>query len=365
MEPFVIIPSPSGDYVELARSRQARGRVFRKHILNLGELIHPKTGERLKLDEAWFDRVKSNFDNGVCDIAQVPLANDKNEHSEDPLRNAGEVIGFEREGKKVYDLVDIRDPDIAQRIADGRILGASAFLSLDYTDTSTGDKAGPALLHHCLTNRPYVTGLDDYEEVIAASADGEGDVIVLAQEETVPTKEELLAALKAEHGIDVEDLQAQVSQRADMSGLTAMLTEALKPAGDLKLTGGDGETVSLSDVVGAVAELAEKNVALSGTVGDLQKDAAEREVDGYIGKGRLLPKTRKHAVKLALSGDREGLDDILAPEKEPYVRLNHTEGAAPPQGEQKHLEDIDGEIARLTGQASTSQFFTSNGATKK
>jgi hypothetical protein len=150
-----------------------------------------------------------------------------------------------------------------------------------------------------------------------------------------------------------------------MSGLTAMLTEALKPAGDLKLAGGDGETVSLSDVVGAVAELAEKNVALSGTVGDLQKDAAEREVDGYIKVGRLLPKTRKHAVKLALSGDREGLDEILAPANEPYVRLNHTEGAAPPQGEQRHTEDIDGEIARLTGQASTSQFFTSNGATKK
>jgi hypothetical protein len=184
----VIIPSPagSGDYVELARTRQAKGRVFRKHILNLGTLIHPKTGEKITLDEPWFDRFKVNFDNGVCDIVQVPLANDENKHVEDVLRNAGEVIGVEREGSKIYDLVDIRDPEIAQKMADKLILGASAFLSLDYTDTSTGDKAGPTLLHHCLTNRPYVTGLDDYEEVIAASADGEGDVIVLAQEETVP-----------------------------------------------------------------------------------------------------------------------------------------------------------------------------------
>ena len=361
----VIIPSPrgSGDYVELARTRQARGRVFRKHILNLGELIHPKTGERMHLDEAWYDQVKANFDSGTCDIVQVPLANDENKHSEDPLRNAGEVIGMERDGSKVYDLIDVRDPDIAQRIADKRILGASAFLSLDYTDTSSGNKAGPTLLHHCLTNRPYVTGLDDYEEVIAASADGTGEVLVLAQEETAAvTKEELLAQLKAEHGIDVEALESQAGQRTEVSQLTAALTEALRPAaGTVALTGSDGETVSLSDVVGAVAELAEKNVSLTGTVGVLQKDAAEREVDGYIGVGRLLPKSRKRAVALVLSGDREGLDDFLAPEEQPYVKLNHVDGAAPPQGEQKHQADIDAELVRLSSAPHLAHLFTGNG----
>ena len=365
----VIIPSPRGseDYVELARTREARGRVFRKHILNLGPLIHPKTGESLTLDEAWYNRMKANFDSGLCDIAQVPLADADNKHSEDVLRNAGEVIGVEREGNKVYDLIDVRDPEIAQKIKDGLILGASAFLSLDYTDTSSGNKGGPALLHHCLTNRPYVTGLDDYEEVIAASADGTGEVLVLAQEETaVPTKEELLAQLKAEHGIDVEALQAQASQRTEVSQLTAALTEALRPAaGTVALTGADGETVSLSDVVGAVAELAEKNVALSGTVGALQKDAAEREIDGYIGVGRLLPKSRKRAVKLVLSGDREGLDDFLAPEGQPYVKLNHVEGAAPPQGEQKHTENIDAEILRLSTAPHTAHLFSGNGNGKK
>ena len=56
------VPAGVGDYVELARTRQAKGRVFRKHILNLGTLIHPKTGEKLTLDDAWYDRVKANFD---------------------------------------------------------------------------------------------------------------------------------------------------------------------------------------------------------------------------------------------------------------------------------------------------------------
>lgn len=360
-----VIPSPPGgeDYTELAlaaRPRQARGRVFRKHILSLGTLYHPKTGDPITLDEPWFDRFKSNFDAGVCPIAQVPLANSKNEHDEDVMRNAGEVVGVERVGRKIYDLIDIRDPEVAKRIKDGRIMGASAMLSLDYTDTRTNTKAGPALLHHCLTNRPYVTDLDDYEEVLAASADYMGEPIVLSQEGIVPTKEELLAQLKAEHGIDVEALQSQVAQRADMSQLTAMLTEALSPAGgELQLTGAGGETVGLTDVIGAVAELAEKNVALSSTVGELRKDAAVREVQGYIGKGRLLPKSKAKAVELVLSGDRDGLDAFLAPEDKPYVKLNHVEGAAPPQGEQKQIGDIDAEVAKLA--AAHSEFFTPNG----
>lgn len=365
MEQVFVFPSPPGseDYAEIglaARPRQARGTVFRKHILNLGTLFHPKTGDPITLDEPWFSRLEANFNAGVCPIAQVPLANDRNEHSEDPLRNAGEVIGVERVGRKVYDLIDIRDPDVAQRIKDGRILGASAMLSLDYTDTKTNTKAGPTLLHHCLTNRPYVTDLDDYEEVLTASADYQGDAIVLAQEALSMTREELLAQVKAELGIDVEALQAQAAQQADMSQLTAMLTEALRPAaGELQLTSASGETVTLSDVVGAVAELAEKNVALSGTVGELRKDAAEREVDRYIGKGRLLPKARGKAIELVLSGDRDGLDAFLAPETAPYVKLNHVEGAAPPQGEQRQIGDIDAEVAKLA--AEHSEFFTPNG----
>lgn len=363
----VIIASPGTErYVELSTAGwqpKARGAVFRKHILNLGDL-HYK-GRTLKLDEDWFNKVKANFESGVS-MAQVPLADDQNRHSEDPMRNTGEIIGIERQGNKVYDLIDVRDPEAAQRLRDGRIMGASAFLHLDYEDSRTGKKVGPALLHHCLTNRPHVLDLEPYEEVVAATAaDTEGEYVVLASPEEVRmTKEELIAALKDEHGIDVAALESAAAQRTDMNQLTAALTEALRPAsGAVSLTGGDGETVTLSDVVGAVAELAETNVKLSGTVDKLEQSAAERQVQDYIDVGRLLPKTRGHAVKLVLSGDTEGLDAILAPENSPYVRLNHVEGAAPPQGEGKHVEDIDHEIARLTGDHG--EFFTPDGMGRK
>ena len=295
MDDLAIFPAPlsTGTYVELAGPDGTRR--FRKQILSLGELLHPKTGEPLQLDEAWYSKLKDNWDAKVCPIVQFPAADDQNRHSEDPLRNLGQVTNLTREGKKVYADIDVPDTAVADKVGK-TILGASAFLSLEHTDTRTGKKVGPALLHVAATNRPYCTDLAPYRELLDASADGAGEVIVLAapevpapvKEDVTPplsdgtgevlilaqeaprmSKEELLAALKAEHGVDVEALQAQAGQRSEMSQLTAALTEALRPAAAAATQPADGETVSLSDVVGAVAELAEKNVALSGTVGDL------------------------------------------------------------------------------------------------
>lgn len=353
MDGQVIIPAPLGseDYVELsARTRQGIGVQFRKHILNLGTLIHPKTGEKLTLDEAWFDRVKRNFDAGTCDIVQVPLANDENKHVEDPLKNSGEVIGLERVGNKVYDIIDVRRPDVVKGLRNKTILGASAFLNLDYTNTDTGASAGPTLLHHCITNRPYVTGLDDYEEVIAASyaADNEDDVVVLSSEEPeMPlTKEQLLEQLKADHGVDVAAMEAQLAAKPDMAQLTAALTQVLTGTGaDVKLTGGqDGNQIQLSDVVGAVAELAQANVKLSASVGELHLKAAEREIDGYINVGRVLPKQRAHFVKLAME-DRDSLA-VMLPD-EPVVKLNNAQGSQAMDNDGPAYGNIDDEVARL------------------
>jgi len=362
METQVIIPCPRGygDYAELSASdlveltprtgRKPVGTLFRKHILNLGTLIHPKTKEKLTLDEAWFDKVKSNFEKGVCDIAQVPLADAQNKHTEYPLENTGEIVGLERVGNKVYDIIDVRRPDVVQGLRDKTILGASAFLNLDYEDTNTGQRVGPTLLHHCLTNRPYVTGLDDYEEIVAATvaADNEEDVVVLSTEEPeMPlSKEELLAQLKAEHGIDVPALEAALAAKPDLSALTAQLTSALAgTSAEVKLTGaGEDGKVELSDVVGAVAELAQTSVALSSSVQALQRQGAEREIDGYVQQGRVLPKQRAFFVDLALT-NRDGLE-VMLPD-EPVVKLSNQVGTAGDEGTASQVGDIDAEVARL------------------
>ena len=374
-----IVPAPAGSGtfqpvadvpVALARSRRVMGKLFEKHILNMGDLLHPKTGEKIRVDDTFVATMQDNFAKGYCDIVQVPLANDDNKHVESPAANLGEVVGIRKRGGKVYALLDARqDADKFGKT----YLGASAFLSTNYTDSATGNKVGPTLLHVAVTNRPYVTGLEDYREVLAASADSTGEVVVLtaAPEETVPmTKDELLAQLKNEHGIDVAALQAAAAQppAADaaalsaefMTALPAAIATALKDSGAVQLSADPGQ-VSLSDVTAAVVELATDNRGLRETVTGLQRQAAETEVDGYIGAGRLLPKTRDAAIEMALSR-RDDLDAILAPPDRPYVKLDQQVGLSGPDGEQRHEEDIDAEVARLTAQHSN--FFTPDGTRK-
>jgi hypothetical protein len=363
-----IIPAPvgSGTYTPvdevpaaLARQRKVQGRLFEKHILNLGPLIHPKTGATISVDDAFVAAMQDNFARGVGDIVQVPLANDKNEHVENPDANLGEVVGIRQRDGKVYALIDARqDADKFGKT----YLGASAFLSTNYTDSSTGKKAGPTLLHVAVTNRPYVTGLEDYSEVIRASADNTGEVVVLTppeEPEVPPTREQLLEQLKKDHGIDVEALQAAAQQppAPDTAALSAAVAEALKGAG-VKLTAGEDGELKLTDVSAAVVELAADNKGLRDSVDELKLAAATAEVDGYIGAGRLLPKTKATAIEMALS-NRKGLEAILAPEDKPYVKLAAQEGVPANDGEQRQEQDIDGEVARLT--AEHGQFFSANG----
>lgn len=78
-------------------------------------------------------------------------------------------------------------------------------------------------------------------------------------------KARLIAELKDEHGIDVMALLAQAADRDDMRQLTASLTEALRPLAPLP------SPVTLEDVTGAVAEIAEKSIELDRRVRRLER----------------------------------------------------------------------------------------------
>jgi hypothetical protein len=317
--------------------------MFRKHILNKGPLIHPKTGARIDIDDEFVRALKTNFENQVCDIVQVPKAGPNNEHTEDPDRNIGEVIGIEERAGKVYALIDARSDSDADKLGK-TLLGASAQMHLNYTDTRTGKRVGPTLLHVAVTNRPYVLGLEDYEELVAASAEGSDEVVVLTEasaeqeEEIHPmTLDELKALLKAEHQIDLDALQAQSAE-------VAKLTSSLAEAGVLKLS--NGEVLNPDDVVGAFQELANDNVSLSSRVEKLEAEGHVAAVKALVAEGRILPAQESAMVELR----KANLDLFakLVPEK-PLVPLSNelgTEGLEKP-GESQEL-DIDAEIARLT-----------------
>jgi hypothetical protein len=369
MDPEVIIvPSREPDFVFLSRTKQ--GRLFRKHILTKGELIHPTTGAKLTIDDAFVATMKANFDAGVCDHVQVPLADKDNSHDERPDRNVGEVIDLQEEGGKIYAVID------ARKHADDfgkTLLGASAFIHLNYKDTKTGERVGPTLLHTAVTNRPYITGLEDFREIVAASADsvGEAEAVLFTEVPTAPasvpdtgqpepvsdptrtaqnmlTKDELLAALKDQHGVDVVALQAQADAGKTASDvateLTASLSAKLTEAGVIKLAGGNEDTITTEDVIGAVTELASTNLALTGRLDTLEKRDAESVVDGFVREGRILPVQRDTYVELRLSNP--SMFERMVP-AEAIVKMDTEAGVTPPEDE-KHKKNIDEEIARLT-----------------
>lgn len=381
----VIAPSPDADWtelegeVQLARTKQ--GRIFEKHILSYGELLHPVTGTKIKIDGEFAKVLKANFDASVCDIVQVPLANDQNDHVESPGANLGEVLGLRVDDKagKIYAQIDARQD--AEKFGK-TYLGASAFMHLNYTDTKTGKKAGPTLLHVAVTNRPYVTGLDSYEEIVAASAEYTEEPALLQlsaasdqEEAAVPrTLEEILAELKADHEIDVTALQEQLSS----TQLSATETEAKLTAvqGELAakpdveelaekvraaLVGSSAETkLSNTDtldpdtIVAAVGELAQQNVRLTSAgeqaverIAALEKRNVEAEVDGLIQTGYIVPAKKDVYLGLALS-NREAFDALIP--EEPVVKLSVEKGTAPTaEQQQKQETDVEAELARLLG----------------
>lgn len=340
MNDFVVVPGPRGDdsFVELARSQ--RGRLFKKEILKMdSSFVHPSApGKIIHIDHQFAEALKRNFKAGICDIVQVPMVNDANQHVEDPSRNVGEVVDLSYDDKGIYAVIDARKhaEDFGTTL-----LGASAMLSTNYTDHKTGAKVGPTLLHVAVTNRPYITNLDDYEEIVAASADtsGETPVVLIPATKTEETMDLdlMLSTLKDEHGIDVLALQAQ-AENSNEELLTA-LSNVIAPESD--------DTLTIKDVADAVIELAEERVALSGQVETLVKTneamalkEAESEVDRLISEGRILPKSRE--VMVALSREDRAKFDALVPDTA-IVSLSATgvETHDAPAESQQMIENIE------------------------
>lgn len=358
-----IIPASTSSepYLELDSGDPGPAR-FRKHILTLGDLHYG--GKTYRLGEEFWRQLDRNFRDGVS-LVQVPLADANNKHTEDPMRNAGEVVGLERDGDKVFTVLDIRDPEVAQRIRDRRIMGASAMLSLDYQDSRTGKRVGPALLHHCITNRPHVVGLDDYEEVVAATAGFESPVVLGYPDEDAepvtladePAPEPVVLADDPAGGPEPDAPGLLLTALGEVLGLAAEdIQDEVRAA--LCLTGGESpERVAASVVMLAAErdELGEKAVKLAAMNDELAADlAAEKReraevvVDACVGEGRLFAKTRDLAVNVYLSDGQDGLDALLSPASEPLIELNRQAGITG-EGDtaMQQQYDIDQEIRRL------------------
>jgi len=346
---FAVPDSGQESFVALSNSK--RGRLFEKHILNYGELLYPKAKDgKVIIDDEFADKLIENFEKKYCPIVQVPLADDKNRHSEAPDRNIGQVVGLTKRDGKIYASIDVRKAEYVDEVGN-TLLGASALFSTDYVDTKTLKSVGPTLLHVAVTNRPYVTDLEDYNEMIAASADSEdSELIVLTladtdKEKDMKTLDEALAYLRDEHEIDVPALQKQASEAQGFLALSARMADALKE-NDLIALSNPADEVSPEDVLNAITAAGEKIVTLSAQVDTLEtekvKAKAEADVDDLVRRGFILKPNRDAMVELSMK-DADLFKSLLP--SQPLIELSLERGS---DAEPNETEVALSEVERIT-----------------
>lgn len=315
-----IIPSGLEDYIELGAS--TTGKLFRKHLLTVGPLRHPNTKRSVDITENTLDTLVTNFQNRTVGIVHVPLADAQNRHNDDPSRNIGEIVGVEKRDGKLYGIVDVRDPE-AQGKMGKTLLGASALIDMNYSDRATGEQVGPALLHMCVTNRPHLTDLEDYEEMVSLTADSvedvevllpvdlEQEIVAIELEEPQMNKDEMVEALKADHDIDVVSLQASAASAAEADervSLSSVLGSMLVESNLIELSQTATEATD-EQIVASIGKLADD---LLGMTNKLAETEAAVKVDALVEEGRILPAQRDSYI--SLSQQNPELFDQMVPE---------------------------------------------------
>jgi hypothetical protein len=220
---------------------------------------------------------------------------------------------------------------------------------MDYKDTRTNKRVGPTLLHTAITNRPYVTELDGFEEIIAASAPGADNIQTVVLTSATPIQEEAMtyaewvAQGKAEFQTDVEALKLSAAQSVQLSNA---VRDNLTEHGLIQLSA--GEDASPADAIAAVKGAGEKIVELSGTIDTMRTEAlrlsADSEVQELVDAGRVLPKDKESYVELKLSNP--DLFDKIVPEK-PLVELSREAGVEGDDDASKK-KTVDDELTRLS-----------------
>jgi uncharacterized damage-inducible protein DinB len=346
IEQIAIIPGEgTTGFLELAArpGMKPSGKLFKKQILKWGSFIHPSApGKRIKVDRTFADQLVTNFASGACDIVQFPVVNDANKHVEGPDHNLGEVIDLDYDENGVNAYIDVRKnaDDIGRTI-----LGASALMHLDYTNTLTGQRMGPTLLHVAATNRPYLTNLAPFSEVIAASADTPDEAAIwTAEKEPQPV-------LNEDDTQEIEPVQEQQEVQLsepggdDMPNTKEDLIAALMEHG----IGDEEDGLSVRDVAEAVLELSQKNTEQAELIASLaaaneamEQERAINEVDELIRVGRILPRQRDVMIKLARN-DRETFEQLIPDEA--IVSLSE-DGVT--THESSNTDEVNDEIKRLT-----------------
>lgn len=161
---------------EFSAPGQAGQRLWRKKILPIGEILY--NGVKYNFDRQFLQTIVDSFRQGAFDQVPLQLANDKNEHTNDPERYRGDVIDFELAHDGLWGVIQTND-DGTGVIDKNTKLGVSARIVQEYTRSD--GKHFPAAIQHVLaTLDPRLPGLGEWQVIEAANNGDECDTINLS-----------------------------------------------------------------------------------------------------------------------------------------------------------------------------------------
>lgn len=147
-------------YAAAADYPEAKGTLFKKRIINLGEYADQWFPEYfLHLDQEWADSVLANFKAKTVGRVYVPSS-----HTDDPDKNRGEVIDMfmSDDGAGIDAIIDIRDSETVEKIEQDLIWDCSIGFTMNWI-TKEGEEMGPAIYHVALVNNPYIEDMTPFE----------------------------------------------------------------------------------------------------------------------------------------------------------------------------------------------------------
>jgi hypothetical protein len=152
---------------EFSTAGQAAQRLWRKKILPIGEIIY--NGAKYKFDQNFLQGIVDSFRDGAFDQVPLQLANDKNEHTNNPEQYRGDIVDMELTADGLWGVIKTTARG-SEVLHDNPSLGVSARIVQEYTRAD--GKHYPAAIQHVLaTLDPRLTGLGEWQAIEAANSD--------------------------------------------------------------------------------------------------------------------------------------------------------------------------------------------------
>jgi hypothetical protein len=176
---------------DLSDAKPLGKRVFRKQILKKGTIKYK--GKRVDFDDSLLAELAKNFDEGAYDQVPLVLANEANQHNEDPERFHGELLSVELTPEGLDGIFSLTSKG-ARIVKDNPRLGVSARI-MGGVEHADGREFGRSIRHVLATMNPRLTGMKPWQAAMDLSEEDEDLEVVDLTAATV--KEGSLMATKS------------------------------------------------------------------------------------------------------------------------------------------------------------------------